>query len=203
MKITDKKTYENRTQYTLENKETYVIMGIKNLPFNYDTGDEIHDIKRFIDKIYSYNYNAILDEAAKKLSHAAYSENKMRKFFEKQNYPADVSENVMKYLKQHKFIDDVVFAENITRKNKDKFESKRRIMMKIQSKGISKEDAINAVSDFDEEYEENSAYMYACKKMKTYSGKSDEEIRKKLMYSLSYRGFSYNTIKKVIDKILK
>ena len=67
----------------------------------------------------------------------------------------------------------------------------------MQQKGIGEEDMIDALAELDENTEYESAKALAKKYLK---GKNleDEKVREKIFRYLVSRGYSYDTIKKVI-----
>ena len=114
-------------------------------------------------------------------------------------YPDDIIDKTIDFLKNHKYIDDVQFADRFIEINKN-IKSKKQIVSKLYEKGIKKDiidDAINKI-DIDE-LEEAVAKKNLLKKCPNYYNITiTKEEKNKLYGFLARKGFSYDTINKIM-----
>lgn len=116
-----------------------------------------------------------------------------------------IAARVIDELKENKLLDDKAFARLwIGERMSLKPAGKSLIERELKSKGV-REDAISSAfgeleGDFDEY---RMAMPLALKKLERIKGVGEEKAKKKLLDLLSRRGFSYNTIWKIIKEIYK
>ena len=122
-----------------------------------------------------------------------------RKLKMSKKYPDDIIDKTIEFLKKHKYIDDVQFADRFIEINKN-IKSKKQIVSKLYEKGIKKDiidDAINKI-DIDE-LEEAVAKKFLLKKSPNYYNITiTKEEKNKLYGFLARKGFSYDTINKIM-----
>ena len=137
------------------------------------------------------------------LSKASQSEKKIREKLS-HDFEEDVIDDVVDFLKKYNFINDNELATKIvnTNVNLNKF-GKNKIKQNLYNKGIEKsaiEEAINEI-DYDAEFE-NALYLAE----KRYARVKNEDPKKayaKVANHLAYKGFNYDIIKSVLNKIFK
>ena len=151
-----------------------------------------------------YNRREILEQKALTiLSKASQSEKKIREKLS-HDFEEDVIDDVVDFLKKYNFINDNELATKIvnTNVNLNKF-GKNKIKQNLYNKGIEKsaiEEAINEI-DYDAEFE-NALYLAE----KRYAKVKNEDPKKayaKVANHLAYKGFNYDIIKSVLNKIFE
>lgn len=117
------------------------------------------------------------------------------------NFDEPVVEKVMEFLKKHKLIDDSSLAERIANDNINlsKF-GRNKVRQNLYMKGIDSNIIENVVSDIDSDAEFENAMYLAEKRMKRLENESRDKAYRKLYQHLSYKGFGYDTIKKVMNR---
>lgn len=117
------------------------------------------------------------------------------------NFDEPVVEKVMEFLKKHKLIDDSSLAERIANDNINlsKF-GRNKVRQNLYMKGIGSNIIENVVSDIDSDTEFENAMYLAEKRMKRLENESRDKAYRKLYQHLSYKGFGYDTIKKVMNR---
>lgn len=117
------------------------------------------------------------------------------------NFDEPVVEKVMEFLKKHKLIDDSSLAERIANDNINlsKF-GRNKVRQNLYMKGIDSNIIENVVSDIDSDTEFENAMYLAEKRMKRLENESRDKAYRKLYQHLSYKGFGYDTIKKVMNR---
>lgn len=109
----------------------------------------------------------------------------------------------MSFVDNYEFINEEDMAEKlVSGAYKRKKYSKRKIQNELRQKGIDYEVINELTSDIDDDEEYENAMHFAQKKYKSISAKDNETIKRRLISALSYRGFNYDIIRKVIDKII-
>lgn len=90
-------------------------------------------------------------------------------------------------------IDDKAFAQRYVSKN-SAYKGKRRMAYELKAKGVADVLVDEAFLELEDEYE---AALSIAKK-KTKNGLNNQKDREKLIRFLVYRGFNYDTVKKVL-----
>lgn len=109
-------------------------------------------------------------------------------------------EKTVEFLKEYSFVDDEEFAKSLIRSAVRKNNSVSQIKQKLYQKGISKEEIESTIRST-RINEKEMALEVALKKYKSLYRKSEEEILRKIRYTLSYRSFSYDAVKYAMYEI--
>lgn len=118
-------------------------------------------------------------------------------------FTQDAIDYAMSFVDNYEFINEEDMAEKlVSGAYKRKKYSKRKIQNELRQKGIDYEVINELTSDIDDDEEYENAMHFAQKKYKSISTKDNETIKRRLISALSYRGFNYDIIRKVIDKII-
>ena len=116
-------------------------------------------------------------------------------------YPDDIIDKTIYFLKQHKYIDDIVFTERFIEINKN-IKSKRQIISKLYEKGINREIIDNSVNKLmDDDSDLVVAKKFLLKKCPNYykiHSEMDREEKNKLYGYLARKGLSYESINSVM-----
>ncbi len=172
--------------------------------FKWQEGMEIeynNQLKEFLEED---KCRQCLQIAARKLDFSILSEYELTKKLRQEGFEENTIAKVIEKLKEMKFIDDNFITDCVIKNNKNRNLSKNQIKNKLKQKGISQALWDEKVSEsITEDVELDNARTVCMKKMKSLSGKTNDEIRKKLYYALSYRGFSYDVISKAVEQTLK
>lgn len=121
-------------------------------------------------------------------------------------YDKDLIEEIIAYLTENKYIDDLEFARLFTDENiRLKLWGKSKIKGELIKRGVD-QGTISQVLDekFPEGNDIGNAAELALKKYKTLQKRKLEEInlKQKLYAFLSSRGYDYETSKQVVEKII-
>lgn len=125
------------------------------------------------------------------------SEKEMYEKLARKGFSENIAEEAVTYLKDKGFIDDRRFAEIL---KKDAVErkrlGKRGTRHYLINKGIA-DDIINAVLGNDDDYLD-AAKSFIEKKMRNMKNIDEDALKRRLWGMLARRGFSYDTINKVL-----
>lgn len=136
------------------------------------------------------------------LSFRPRSEKEIKDYLKKKKADDLTSDKIIGNLKKNKFLDDLEFAKWwIEQRTKIKPRASRIIKFELLQKGIDKElvDELlgqSGVTEFDK------ALDLAQRKIKRYEKYDREKAFEKLARFLSSKGFDWDTVKEVIDRLL-
>lgn len=147
-------------------------------------------------------YMKAKNKALNILAKADQSEKKIREKLSS-DFEDDTIDMVIEFLKKNNFINDDILAQKIVNTNINLNRcGKNRIKQNLYNKGIDKQSIDEAISDIDTDVEFENA-MYLAKKRYNRIKKEDKrKIYQKISQHLAYKGFSYDIIKRVLDKLL-
>lgn len=122
------------------------------------------------------------------------TEHQLREKLRASDYPDEVIEEAIEYVKSFHYIDDERYAENFTRYRKENM-SRQQIKQKLLSKGVSNDIISNAL---EEEYDvDESVHIRKLLEKKHFSYKDSDEGEFRRVYNyLLRRGFRSNEILK-------
>jgi regulatory protein len=118
-------------------------------------------------------------------------------------FDEDVVDKVIDFLKKYNFINDEILASKITNTNvKLNRYGKNKIKQNLYTKGIDKGIISEAVSKVDENTEFENAMHLAKKRYERIKNEDKSKVYRKIAQHLTYKGFEYDTVKKVLGKLL-
>jgi len=122
------------------------------------------------------------------------TEHQLREKLKASDYPEEVVEEAIAYVKSYHYIDDERYAETFTRYKKDKM-SRQQIKQKLIQKGVSRDLIDSAIED---EYDvDESVHIRNLLEKKHFSYEQADEGEFRRVYSyLLRRGFRSNDILK-------
>ncbi|MBR7100464.1 MAG: RecX family transcriptional regulator [Clostridia bacterium] len=135
-----------------------------------------------------------LDKALNHLSSSMKTRKQITDFLKKKGYLNGIIEYVLEKLESYGYIDDAEYARQYTN-SAGKTKGRRLIALELQKKGISVEQAHQAVENI--QGEEQSALKILQKYMKNKP--SDRETLYKAFRYLIGKGFEYDTVKSALQ----
>jgi len=140
-----------------------------------------------------------LNSALRYLSPRPRSETEVRNRLRRQGFEAHTIQQVITKLKEQKLIDDADFAR-FWRENRENFRprSRRFIEFELRQKGVDAETAAEITAGLDDEL---NAYKAAQKKLGSLKGLDYHNFRNRLSAFLKQRGFSYEVINRIINRV--
>ena len=136
------------------------------------------------------------------LSKADQSEKKIREKLSSE-FEEDTIDIVIEFLLKNKFIDDDLLAQKIVNTNVNLNKCGRnKIKQNLYNKGISVESINEAISEIDKDVEFENAMYLAKKRYERVKNEDKRKIYQKISQHLAYKGFDYDIIKRVLNKLL-
>ncbi len=153
------------------------------------------------DLVFKNEFQKLLNRALRLISRRPRSEKEIRDYLRKRKSPPRLIDSVIKKLKQLRQVNDLEFARWwVEQRTAFRPRGKFGLTMELKQKGIDKtiiEKTIKKVNELP------LANKLAQKKLKTYKNLPREEFYQKMSAFLARRGFSWETIKKVVAKYLE
>lgn len=136
------------------------------------------------------------------LSKADQSEKKIREKLSS-DFEEDIIDSVICFLKKNNFINDDILAQKIVNTNLtiNKY-GKNKIRQNLYIKGIDKESIDDAILCLDNDVEFENAMHLAKKRYDRVKNEDRRKIYQKISQHLAYKGFNYDIIKRVLNKLL-
>lgn len=152
------------------------------------TVERLCDIQRESESLIAF------DRAAGYISIRMRSEFEIRKYLKDKGYIDDVIEDVLKKLRDYKFVDDKIFAEYFVN-SKRSHDGMYKIASCLRSKFRVSDSIIQEVC-FESESQSEEAYALAAKYLRTHSNRSKVQT----MRYLANKGFSYEVVSEAVTK---
>lgn len=201
-KIEVQKRNEDRVNIYVDEKFFMAIYKELVFTFNLKKGDNIQE--NYLRKILKNEmFLKGKNRALNILSKTSQSEKRIREKLV-DDFEEDVIDEVIDFLKKYNFINDNELASKIvnTNINLNKY-GKNKIKQNLYNKGFEKSAIDEAISEIDVNDEfENALYLAE----KRYARVKNEDYKKayaKIANHLTYKGFNYDIIKRVLNKIFK
>lgn len=140
-----------------------------------------------------------LNRALKYLSYKNRSTKEIYDYLEKKNFSEkEINETIQK-LNEYKFLDDKNFSEIFIRDRQFKGRSKRMISYELKQKGVNKDTAQESLETSQSDLK--TATEYIEKRIHQFQKLDPEKRKQRIIGRLQSRGYNWDVIKKVLDKI--
>ena len=201
-KIESQKKSEDRVNIYVDEKFFMAIYKELVFTFNLKKGDIIDEenLKNILkDEMFLKAKNKALNI----LSRASQSEKKIREKLSN-DFEEDTIDDVVDFLSKYNFINDNELASKIvsTNFNLNKY-GKNKIKQNLYNKGLDKSAIDEAMNEIDSDTEFENALYLAEKRYDRVKNEDPKKAYAKIANHLAYKGFSYDIIKSVLNKIFK
>ncbi|MDO4866282.1 MAG: RecX family transcriptional regulator [Clostridia bacterium] len=167
-----------------------------------EEGEEF-DPEQWIDRVAAAQFADAYEAALTSLDFCARSARELSNTLKRKGFVPPAIEATLERLKDAGLIDDAQYArrmaESQTRKPVGVYAFKRKLM----AKGISENDAQEAIAAFDDDQQRAACAEAAQKLWRKYEALPRREARAKLSQALARRGFGWDAIEAVIDDIME
>jgi len=139
------------------------------------------------------------------LARRMYSSSEIQKKLKEQGYTDEIINDVISMMERYGYVDDKTFAEEwVQSRTQNKPKGKIVIRRELKGKGIE-EDTIDEVLDqvIDESKQTDLLLDMARRKARSYKNDDLISAKRKLQGYLIRRGFDFETVRNVVDKVLK
>lgn len=200
-KIETQKKKENRVNIFINEEFAFGCSSELVYYHNLSKGKEIN-VDELKELILEDNYITGKTKALKYLETALRSEHQVREYLEKREYEESVINRVIEFLKEYKFIDDTYYAKAYATQN-IKSQGKNNIKYKLMQRGIAEGIIVKTLDDIPGDEEYTTALKLAEKRCAVLCKNESDlwKIKTKLNTFLLSKGYGYDTVKSVIDKL--
>ncbi len=200
-KIESQKKNQDRVNIYVNNEFFMAIYTELVYSFNLKKGIEI-DENQLKNLLKDEMYIKAKNKALNILSKADQSEKKIKEKLSSE-FEEDTIDNVIDFLKRNNFINDDILAQKIVNTNINLNKcGKNKIKQNLYIKGIDKNSINEALSEIDDNIEYENAMYLAKKKYNRVKNEDKRKIYQKISQHLAYKGFNYDIIKRVLNKLL-
>jgi regulatory protein len=140
-----------------------------------------------------------LNRALKYLSFKNRSVKEMTDYLKKKDYDEDDIKKTIDKLLELNFLNDDTFSKSFVESRQLMGKSKRTIEFELKLKGVEKEKTEEILEDAKSDFK--TAFEYISKRLHQFERYDAEEKQKKIISRLRSRGFSWDTISKVLKKL--
>lgn len=200
-KIEVQKKKENRVNIFINEEFAFGCSSELVYYHNLSKGKEIN-VDELKELILEDNYITGKAKALKYLETSLRSEHQVREYLEKREYEESVINRVIEFLKEYKFIDDTYYAKSYAAQN-IRSQGKNNIKYKLMQRGIAEGIIVKTLDDIPGDEEYNTALKLAEKRCAVLCKSESDlwKIKTKLNTFLLSKGYGYDTVKSVIDKL--
>lgn len=200
-KIESQKKNQDRVNIYVDNEFFMAIFTELVYSFNLKKGMEIEE-ENLKDLLKDEMYIKAKNKALNILSKADQSEKKVREKLSSE-FEDDTIDKVINFLQRNNFINDDILAQKIVNTNINLNRcGKNKIKQNLYNKGIDKQSITEAISEIDDDTEYENAMYLATKRYERIKNEDKRKIYQKISQHLAYKGFNYDIIKRVLNKIL-
>ncbi len=164
-------------------------------------GDEI-DPDAYLSRLASAQFSDGYEAALTFLDYSSRSAREIANALRRKGYVEPVIEAVVKRLTENGLIDDARYASRMAEMSSAKGVGIYAFKRKLRSKGISEDDAEEALSAFDDEQQHTAALEAARRLFRKYAELPEREARGKLSQALARRGFAWDVIEIAVDRLM-
>lgn len=200
-KIETQKRRLDRVNVYIDNEFAFGLTDTLRYKYNLSRGKEV--TQEFIDDVLNAEeQNKVINHALKLLSYRQRSEKEIHDKLQQKGYDEDKIEKALNYCIERNYINDKDFAESFIRDkvNINKLGA-QRIKYELIAKGVARE-IIDEVLNLDYDEELDMAMELALKKINSYKNDDYNAIYRKLGGYLQRRGYSFDIVRKVLDRVL-
>lgn len=198
MKVTNIEPY-SKTKYKIfiDGKFAFVLYKGELSRFNIREDGQISD--ETVSKIYS---DVLLRRAKLRAMHLLKDMDRTEKVLREKlrlgMYPREIEDRAVEYVKAFGYLNDERYAENYVR-SRQRVKSRKEIQYELFRKGLSSEAIEKAFAECSEDGGEEYAVRKLLEKKRFDPGHADEREMQKIYGYLGRKGFSYETVRQVIQ----
>ncbi len=160
------------------------------------------DIDEYLDRVAAAQFSDGYEAALTSLDFCARSALEIGKALRRKGYVEPCVQAVVERLRENGLIDDARYAQRMAEVQSNRPVGVYAFRRKLRAKGISDDDAEEALSAFDDEQQRDAALAAARQLYRKYQDLPEREARAKLSQALARRGFGWDAIEGAIDSIM-
>lgn len=183
-------------------EETFTLSEELIYALSWKKGKDVSLDKHFFEKLEEDKERQCFHLALRKLDYSPLSSTQLKWKLKKEGFSEEQISRCLEKLKRMDLINDEYLSKRIVEEYAQKRFSKEKIREKLYERGLSNSGEEWISSCMTSEMEEENALVLAKKKLKLLGKYSEQEKKKKLYQFLGYRGFSYEVVNRIVERIL-
>ena len=165
-------------------------------------GDDI-DAAAYLDRLAAIQFSDGYEAALTSLDRSARTAKTLSDSLRRRGYVPPAIDAVIARLTENGLIDDARYAQRMAELSASKPVGVYAFRRKLRAKGISDEDAAEALSAFDDDQQRDAALEAARRLVRKYEALPEREARAKLSQALARRGFGWDAIESAVDDVVQ
>ncbi len=165
-------------------------------------GDTI-DIEQYIDQIAALQLTDAYEAALTSLDFQARTEREILRSLLAKGYVFPAAEAAVKRLRENRLLDDKRYAERAVEIGAGRALGAYAVRQKLRAKGVSDEDAEEALCALDSGQQGEAAERAARQLLRKYEKLPMREARAKLSQALARRGFAWEAVREAVGKLIQ
>ncbi len=165
-----------------------------------EIGAEI-DVEAYLDKVAAAQFADGYEAALTSLDFCARSSREIAGALRRKGYVEPCVEAVVARLTENGLIDDARYAKRMAEVQSGKAVGLYAFKRRLRAKGISDDDAEEALAAFDDAQQQAACLEAARKLWRKYEALPSREARAKLGQALARRGFGWDAIESAVEEI--
>lgn len=161
------------------------------------------DIEEYLNRVAAVQFADGYEAALTSLDFCSRSAREIANALRRKGYVEPCVEAVVERLRENGLIDDARYAQRMAEVQANKPVGLYAFKRKLRSKGISDDDAEEALSAFDDDQQRTAALEAAKKLWRKYEALPPREAKAKLSQALARRGFAWDAIESAIEEIVE
>lgn len=161
-------------------------------------GDEIN-VDQYTARVASLQLDDAYEAALTSLERCDRSARQLSESLRRRGYVDAAVEAVIARLTENRLLDDARYAQRMAETQSAKPVGMYAFKRRLRAKGISDEDAEEALAAFDDDQQRAAALQAAQKLLHRYEALPGREARAKLSQALARRGFGWDAIESALD----
>ena len=199
--VAEIKEFRGIMEISIENGESLRIRKKHFMMRPIEAGDEI-DTEEYEGSVAAVQFSDAYEAALTALDFCARTEKELVSGLLRKGYVPMAAQSVAERLRENGLINDRQLAARIAESTAGKPVGIYALKRKLRAKGISEEDACDALECFDEGQQSAAAKSAGAKLLRRYSDLPPHEARAKLSQALARRGFEWETVRAAVDELL-
>ncbi|WP_231506336.1 RecX family transcriptional regulator [Paenibacillus sp. UNC451MF] len=132
------------------------------------------------------------------------SEHELKVRLKQKGYEPNISAITIERLRQEKYVDDMLFAEQLTMQRiRSQKKGRHWVKQELQHKGLQSQHIVHALEKVDEETEYRHAFDLVFKRYRTEFAEDSVKARRKAMGFLMRRGYSSSLVSRVMRDLVQ
>ena len=167
-----------------------------------EVGAEL-DLEEYLGKVAAVQFADGYEAALTSLDFCARSEREISNALKRKGFVEPCVNAVVQRLRENGLIDDARYAQRMAEVQSSKPVGIYAFRRRLKAKGISDDDAQEALAAFDDGQQQAAALETAQRLWRKYESLPPREAKAKLSQALARRGFGWDAIESAIDEIME